>query len=124
MFDPFHAGIAALLDKRQAAGMRTRIVAIHSFTPVFLGVSRPWHVGILHEHSADYAGCVIAGLSKDPSLIVGANVPYVIDRDEDYAIPVHGTDRGLEALLVEIRNDLIQDDAGVREWSQRLAAVL
>ena len=124
VFDPFHAGIAALLDKRQAAGMRTRIVAIHSFTPVFLGVSRPWHVGILHEHSADYAGCVIAGLSKDPSLIVGANVPYVIDRDEDYAIPVHGTDRGLEALLVEIRNDLIQDDAGVREWSQRLAAVL
>ena len=41
--------------------MRTRIVAIHSFTPVFLGVSRPWHVGVLHERSADYAGRVIAG---------------------------------------------------------------
>ena len=45
--------------------------------------------------------------------MVGANVPYVIHRDEDYAIPVHGTDRGLHALLVEIRNDLILDAAGV-----------
>ena len=51
-------------------------------------------------------------------------MPYVIDREEDYAIPVHGTDRGLQALLVEIRNDLILDAAGVREWTERLAAVL
>lgn len=124
VFDPFHTRIAATLDAREAAGLPTRIVTIHSFTPVFLGVPRPWHAGILFDQSADFAEATIAALAEDPSLVVGANVPYVVDRDEDYAIPVFGTDRGNPAILVEIRNDLISQDDGVAEWIQRLARIL
>ncbi len=43
MFSPFHERVAAHLDRRLAQGRPTRIVTIHSFTPVFLGVARPWH---------------------------------------------------------------------------------
>jgi len=124
VFDPFHDRIAARLDAREAAGLKTRIVAIHSFTPVYLGVARPWHVGILFDRSADFAEATIAALSRDSALVVGANVPYVIDRDEDYAIPVFGTDRGNPAILVEIRNDLISDVAGIADWTRRMARVL
>ena len=124
IFDPFHHGIAAVLDARERAGQRSRIVAIHSFTPVFLGVSRPWHVGVLYEGAPDYAAHVMSGLARDPALVVGENVPYQIERTSDYAIPVHGTDRGSAALLIEIRNDLISDAAGIAEWTDRLAAVL
>ncbi|RST87786.1 N-formylglutamate amidohydrolase [Aquibium carbonis] len=124
IFDPFHDALAAFLDRRAVASKRSRIVAIHSFTPVFLGVARPWHVGILHDDAHAYASRVMTALSRDPALLVGENVPYQIDRDGDYAIPVHGTDRGHPALLIEIRNDLISDAAGIREWTDRLAAVL
>lgn len=124
VFAPFHARIAASLDAREAAGLKTRIVPIHSFTPVYLGVARPWHVGILYDQSADFAEATMAALADDPALVVGANVPYVIARDEDYAIPVHGTDRGNPAILVEIRNDLISHAPGIAEWTQRFAQVL
>jgi predicted N-formylglutamate amidohydrolase len=124
LFTPFHDRVASYLDRRRAAGRTTRIVTIHSFTPVFLGVARPWHAGILFDRSHDYAEAVIEGLARGSGLNVAANQPYTVDRDGDYAIPVHGTDRDLPAILVEIRNDLISDPAGIAEWVGRLAPVL
>jgi predicted N-formylglutamate amidohydrolase len=48
----------------------------------------------------------------------------VIARDGDYAIPIHGDDRGIDAALVEIRQDLISDNPGIREWADRIARAL
>ncbi|WP_051329099.1 N-formylglutamate amidohydrolase [Geminicoccus roseus] len=124
MFQPFHDRIASFLDARAETERPTRIVTIHSYTPVFLGERRPWHAGILFERSEAFARQVIEGLAEDRSLLIGTNVPYGIDRAEDYAIPVHGTDRGHPAILVEIRHDLIADERGVAEWTERLRAVL
>lgn len=124
IFEPFHAAVAAHLDARAQAGRPTILVTIHSFTPVFLGVARPWHAGILYDQSEGFARRVIEALSADHSLTVGHNVPYEIERASDYAIPVHGTDRGHPAILVEIRHDLIEDEAGIATWIQRLGRVL
>ena len=124
IFDPFHAVIMAHLDSRRAQGRPTRLVTIHSFTPVFLGVARPWQGGILFDLSRRFAEAVISGLSRDPTLNIASNEPYGIHRDEDYAVPVYGTDRGLPAILVEIRNELISDSRGVAEWVARLTDVL
>lgn len=122
VFEPFHAMISDFLDAR--ADEPSFILAVHSFTPVFLGDERPWHAGVLHENLPDVAQAFIEGLRADPTLVVGENVPYTIDRDSDYAIPIHGTDRGIPALLLEIRNDLIADDAGVAAWVDRLVPLL
>jgi predicted N-formylglutamate amidohydrolase len=124
MFTPFHDQVASYLDRRRAAGRPTWIVTIHSFTPVFLGVARPWHAGILFDRSRDFAETVIEGLARGSGLNVAANQPYTVDREGDYAIPVHGTDRDLPAILVEIRNDLIADVYGIAEWVGRLGPVL
>lgn len=124
MFHPFHDRLAADLDRREEEGRPTRIVAIHSFNPVFLGRARPWHAGVLFERSRELAETILARLAADGSLVVAPNEPYVVSRDEDYAILVHGEDRGHEAVLIEIRNDLISDDAGVAEWITRMAEAL
>lgn len=124
IFAPFHERVAAHLDRRAAAGRTTQIVTIHSFTPVFLGVRRPWHAGVLFGGASDLAETILQGLRADPSLSVAPNQPYVISRDSDYAVPVHGDDRGIPAVLIEIRQDLISDEAGVAEWTDRLAAAL
>ena len=60
----------------------------------------------------------------EPGLLVGANVPYRIDREEDHAIPVHGIDRSYPAILLEIRNDLIAAPADVERWVERLTPAL
>lgn len=124
IFGPFQAAVSSHLDERNSAGRRTKIVAIHSFTPVFFGEVRPWHAGILFNMAREYGERVIGALGEEPGLIVDANVPYVIDRMEDYAIPVHGEDRGYEAILIEMRQDLISDSTGQSEWASRLADAL
>jgi len=124
IFEPFHRRIEAFLDRRREARLRTRIVTIHSFTPVFLGERRPWHAGILFDHSEELALQLVGALAKDRQLMIGTNQPYQVDREGDYALPVHGTDRALPAILVEIRHDLIRDEAGVAEWVERLRAAL
>ncbi|MER9442699.1 N-formylglutamate amidohydrolase [Mesorhizobium sp. M0340] len=124
MFAPFHDRVAAHLDNRAKQGRATRIATIHSFTPVFLGVRRPGHAGVLYDRAIDFGQAVLAGLRADIALNVAANEPYVISRDGDYAIPVHGDDRGIPAVLIEIRQDLLAGRSGIEEWAKRLAAAL
>ncbi len=123
-FTPFHARVAAHLDARQAAGRATRVVGVHSFTPIYLGVARPWHAGVLYDRAAAFARTLLARLRADPDLIVGDNEPYRTTRASDYTVPVHGDDRGLDAVLLEVRQDLLSDAAGIDAWSRRLATVL
>jgi predicted N-formylglutamate amidohydrolase len=122
VFEPFHRAIETFLDNR--ASRPSFILAVHSFTPIFHGQSRPWHAGVLHENLPALARRLMGGLAEDGSLIVGENVPYTIGRDSDYAIPIHGTDRSIPALLLEMRNDLIVDAAGVAAWVDRLTPLL
>ncbi|CCV06341.1 N-formylglutamate amidohydrolase [Mesorhizobium metallidurans STM 2683] len=124
MFTPFHDRVAAHLDRRTKDGRPTLIATIHSFTPVFLGVARPWHAGVLYDRAGDFGETILAGLRRDGTLNVAANVPYVISRDADYAVPIHGDDRGIPAVLIEIRQDLLASRSGIESWVDRLAAAL
>lgn len=124
IFRPFHAEVAALIDARKAAGRRTRLLAVHSFTPVFAGVARPWQMGVLAGASRGLAIRLVAEAATDPALCIALDEPYQVAADEDYAIPVHGDARGLDALLLEIRNDELRDPAGVAAWAGRLAGWL
>jgi len=122
---PYHARVAGFLDRRMAASLGpTLLVAIHSFTPVYLGERRPWHAGILSGNAAAFGAAIAEALAREPGLAVGTNVPYRITREGDYTIPVHGDDRGIPAILVEIRNDLLGDADAVTRWCERLATAL
>jgi predicted N-formylglutamate amidohydrolase len=66
---------------------------------------------------------MIAALEQQPGLVIGDNEPYRIDHD-DYTVPVHGDARGLPALLIEVRHDLIASADGVSEWAERLEICL
>ena len=124
MFHPFHDSLRAHIDRRAADGRRNVLIAIHSFTPVYLGQSRAWHAGVLFDKAEALGQALIAHLRRDPSLNVDANVPYSVGAEEDYALVVHGDLLGNPAALIEIRNDLIADAAGVAEWTDRLAPAL
>ncbi len=123
-FIPFHARIAAFLDQRAAAGRQAIVVGVHSFTPVFLGIERPWQVGVLYRRASAFGRVLIAGLAAEASLEVGDNEPYRVTPEEDYTVPVHGDQRGLDSALIEVRQDLLAVADGRTEWASRLAAVM
>ena len=55
IFHPYHRAIERELERRQRAGIATIYVAVHSFTPRFLEVDRPWHAGILYGRDLRFA---------------------------------------------------------------------
>jgi predicted N-formylglutamate amidohydrolase len=120
---PYHRAIAAQIDKAIAAGHPPAIVSIHSFTDVWRGVPRPWQVGILWDRDPRFAVLLIEALARDRALTIGDNEPYdgALRNDCMYR---HGTARGLAHALVEVRQDLIGDDAGIRDWAERLEEAL
>lgn len=120
IFAPFHQCVAALLDERLDTNRATRLVSIHSFTPVFLGVARAWDAGVLFDGASDFGNAVLARL-QHPGLLIEANEPYKTDRLADYAIPIHGDDRGIAAIMIEIRSDGISDTAGAEWWAKWIA---
>jgi predicted N-formylglutamate amidohydrolase len=125
IFTPYHMAIEAHLKERSAIARKTVMVAIHSFTPVYLGNVRPWHAGILFEKGASLAEATMERLrAGDSALNVGGNVPYSVSIDEDYGLLVHGDNIGNPAMLIEIRQDLIATPDAAASWAKRLAPIL
>ncbi len=121
IYQPYHDAIAQLLDARRERP--TLLVAIHSFTPVYHGQTRPWHIGVLYGEDRTVAHHLLAHFGALDTVVVGDNEPYRID-DKDFGIPAHGEARGIPHVLVEIRQDLITSPAGQRKWAEHLLASL
>lgn len=123
-FEPYHARLARELDRRRAAGRETLLVTVHSFTPVYLGVARPWHAGILYNREARLARILLETMPAEHGLVVGDNQPYAVSDATDYTVVTHGEQRGLLHVELEMRQDLIAAPEGQGEWALRLARLL
>ena len=71
-----------------------------------------------------YGSVLLDPLSPRSMLVVGDNEPYSVTDASDYTIPVHGERRGLHHVAIELRQNLIGDDAGQRAWGALLARLL
>jgi len=122
-YQPYDEAIGRVIQASLALGTRPVIVSIHSFTPVWRGRGRPWQVGVLWDADPRLAEPLIDRLRRDDGLVVGDNEPYSGALAGDTLFR-HATRRGLAHALIELRQDLIADEAGVAEWAERLAAIL
>jgi predicted N-formylglutamate amidohydrolase len=121
---PYHAAIHACLNRRLEAHRPTVVVAIHSFTPIFFGKQRPWQIGVVFGDDRRLADPLISQLKSDARLTVGVNEPYSPADSVYYTVERHSGPAHLPAVMIEIRNDEIDDDAGQRRWAARLANTL
>jgi predicted N-formylglutamate amidohydrolase len=124
IFDPYHGRIKALLDERQAAGRPVILVAQHTMTDVFKNVRREMHGAVLYNRDRRFAGLVLDMLRRESALTFADNQPYFVSDETDYTIPTHGERRGLPHVEIEIRQDLVREEAGQAEWARRLAGAL
>ncbi|WP_209835259.1 N-formylglutamate amidohydrolase [Ruegeria sp. HKCCE3926] len=118
-YRPYHEALAQM-----AALPHAVIVSMHSFTRQLRGREpRPWHIGVLHTSDERFSGPLIERLQAEEDLCVGVNEPYTGVLPGD-AIDKHCTAFGRPNALIELRNDLIADHTGQREWAERLAVIL
>jgi predicted N-formylglutamate amidohydrolase len=124
IFTPYHERIRLELERRAQADEPTVFLAVHSFTPAFRGVARPWHVGVLYNRDPRLARALLPLLGQDADLEVGDNEPYAVSDATDYGIVEYGERRGIPHVEIEIRQDLIGDEAGQLVWARRFAELI
>ncbi|KAA2312950.1 N-formylglutamate amidohydrolase [Pseudooceanicola sediminis] len=119
-YRPYHAALADLAARQPD----TVILSVHSFTPQLKGrPPRPWQVGVLFAADERLTTPLIARLEQEGDLCVGANQPYGGHLPGD-AIERHAIEHGRLNALIELRNDLIGEEAAQRAWAARLAPIL
>ncbi|MGE0284134.1 MAG: N-formylglutamate amidohydrolase [Rhizobiaceae bacterium] len=122
-YTPFHDAIDHVVRQRLAAGRETWLVSVHSFTPVYRGVARPWHIGVIHDGDERLSAPLMKQLAKLENVTVGDNEPYSPADRVYFTLEKHARSRGLPCAMIEIRNDEISGETGQRKWVERLAGI-
>ena len=117
LFRPYHDTLEGILEARAQAGIPTILIAMHSFTPVYNGASRPWRLGLLYDRDTRLAGAMLRILNDDAAPYIGDKLPYAVSEETDYTLPVHGERRGLLHAGFEIRQDQIGEAMGQAAWA-------
>jgi predicted N-formylglutamate amidohydrolase len=119
-FDPYHEAIARQLDAMRAGGYAPALISIHSCTPVFDQLVRPWHIGVLWDTDPRIARPLLSALETLDGVCVGDNEPYSGRDPHDYTIDCHGEGGRLPHVAIEVRQDLIDTDKGAAHWASLL----
>jgi predicted N-formylglutamate amidohydrolase len=122
-WQPFHGAVEQIIEARAARGQETRLVSLHSFTPVYKGRSRPWHIGIIHDDDCRLALPLMTALRRLSGVTVGDNEPYSPADRVYFTLERHARSRGLPCAMIEIRNDEISGETGQRKWADLLTGI-
>ena len=116
---PYHRAVTQEISRLTTHNQKPALYAVHSFTPVMNGESRPWQIGILWGED-DRIAVPMIQILRDMGYHVGDNEPYSGKAPQDFTIDHHAESAGLPCVGIEIRQDLIDDEAGVDEIAQAL----
>jgi predicted N-formylglutamate amidohydrolase len=121
---PYHHAVRDQLRKLEQLASAPALLAIHSFTPHMNGVQRPWQLGALWDKDDRIALPFMRHFDNHADVVVGDNEPYSGRHPADFTLDHHAEAEGLPHLGIEIRQDLIETEAGVKHWASVLAAAL
>lgn len=128
VYDPFQAGLASVIARRIALGLRPVIVTVHSFSPVWHGVPRSVEFGVIHDDTRPgddrLARAVLAAAWSMTDLRADLNEPYAASDGVTHLLRLHAVPYALPHAMLEVRNDLIADTAAQEAMADRLAPVL
>ena len=124
VFWPYHHAVSNALDHLWRLGTPPALLSVHSFTPSLNGQDREWDIGVLWNRDPRLADRFLLKLAEHPEkLHVGDNQPYS-GKEIAYSLNLHGGAAGLPHCAVEIRQDLVDTDAGCERWAEVLASVI
>jgi predicted N-formylglutamate amidohydrolase len=123
LYWPYHEEVGQQVQRIGKIGISPSFIAIHSFTPVMDGVARPWHMGVLWDTDKRLRDIFLQGFAA-AGFVVGDNEPYSGKSPQDFTIDHHAETNGLPHVGIEIRQDLIDNDAGVEEIARLMHSII
>lgn len=120
---PYHNAVNETISAvENATGKAPLVLSLHSFTHAWKGVPRPWHAAVLWDSDDRAVAPLLDLLRADTDLTIGDNEPYdgALKGDTMYR---HCMLTGIPHALLEVRQDLIADEAGIAAWADRLAPI-
>jgi len=120
-FKPYHDKISERLRSFSDNGIVPVLIAVHTCSPVFDRIVRPWHIGIMWDKDPRIPVPLIENLESMKDVCVGDNEPYSGRHPHDFTIDHHAEPSGLPHVGIEVRQDLVQDEDGARKWAGILA---
>lgn len=120
---PYHSAIDEQVKRLRATGMMPVFISIHSFTPVLNGISRDVQTGVLWDKDEQVAAVFLEGF-RAAGLLTGDNEPYSGKAPQDFTIDHHAEEIGLPHVGIEVRQDMIDDIAGVDEIAPILHKII
>ncbi len=122
VYRPYHAAVENLVVQHAAKfAFPIAVVAIHTFTPVYKGLARPWHVGILFDEDDSLGRAILGSLAADLGMTSAANQPYSPADGVYWTLDRHAAARGLKNVMIEIRNDEVRTEDAQTKWATKLA---
>lgn len=118
-YEPFRRAVASAISVTD----KPVLVTIHSFTPVYNGEPRSVEIGILHDSDTRLADAMLDAAGSS-ALNVQRNEPYGPHHGVTHTLKEHAIKDGHANVMIEIRNDLIADDAQQRHIADQLGAWL
>jgi len=123
LYWPYHCAVDEQVQRLAKASRPPVFISIHSFTPVLNGESRSWQMGVLWDKDEVTRGIFLEGL-RDAGYLVGDNEPYSGKAPQDFTIDHHAEEHDLLHVGIEIRQDLIDDAAGVAEIAEVMHQII
>lgn len=121
-YHPYQNAIAETLSRR--AHLRPKLIAIHSFTPLYMGQTRTLDVGVLIGDNSGYGEGVLEKLLSHSHLKVARDEPYNPNDRVYHTIGRHRAEHDLPSVMLEVRNDHLRNAQGVENWARIIAASL
>lgn len=126
IYEPFRDCLSGALDTQLArlAGAPVALVTVHSFTPIYHGKPRSVELGLLHDTDPTLATAMMAEAGGTLALNTQLNAPYDAADGVTHTLKEHAIPRGMPNVMLELRNDLIAEPAGVTRTAHGLARLL
>ncbi|MDD9977825.1 MAG: N-formylglutamate amidohydrolase [Boseongicola sp.] len=119
VYEAFHQLLSDTLD-----GFDTKpvLVTVHSFTPQWFGKKRDTQIGLLHDASDGMARAMME-VAPD-KYKTELNQPYSAADGVTHLLAKHGTSRSIDNVMIEVRNDLLDDDAAIEDMAKTLTPMI
>ena len=120
-FKPYHDKITSQLNHFSQGGIVPAVISVHTCSPVFDRIVRPWHIGIMWDKDPRIPAPLIQRFEQMEGICIGDNEPYSGRHPNDFTIDYHAESAGLPHVGIEVRQDLVKDEEGARKWAGILA---
>lgn len=117
---PVEKAVSELLEGERPVARA--IISIHSFSPIWNNFHRSCEIGIMWKQDARLSQPLIEAIRSCGSFSVEDNQPYSFAENDWFTLDRHGLSIQVPNAYIEVRNDLIGDQASIQTMADILDA--